>query len=165
MLYFCYIIGYCHQLYLHIVGNLKLNTMRIYKKQFITDLDSSLFLNGEIIITKSDNLIFSFELNKFEGNVRGKDENLQPINLANYTGLALFRTLGEAVSFANYYESGTYNYEYYVQKINPDLKQGGRNTNPDIDVMGDLAWQLCTVYDNYSIYKRINVSGVKWGEN
>ena len=136
--------------------------MRVYKKQFIDGLNISSFLQGEIIITKSNDSIFPFELNKFEGNFKNK--KLQDTGLPDFTVLALFRTLSEAVSFANYYETGAYNYEYYVQKIGSDLEEGGRNSNPDIDVMGDLAWQLCTVHDNYSIYKRINMGGVNYKE-
>ena len=53
--------------------------------------------------------------------------------------------------------NSTPSFEYFTQ-IQEIPKEGGKNINPDMELMGTLGWELCGIHQGAYIYKRRTVN-------
>lgn len=150
-------------MYTYIVGSLKTYTMQVYKKKFIEDLENKKLIIGEVYVIKSKDENYSFEVTNYEGEYLSPERNPNervPIALKRWRTLGVFLTLDVAISFAMFYGDSVHNYEYFFQrqKEGEAMNEGGRDSNPNIDAMGDLGWELCVVSQGMFIYKRVKIN-------
>lgn len=107
---------------------------------------------NESIITKGDS-----DRTKFTVHV--KENHSTASSGISWHYMAGFVNLKRATSYALFCEERKHKYEYFTQYQETDIQEGGTGSNPQLDVMGELGWQLSSIVDkNYFIYKRIKVS-------
>lgn len=72
-------------------------------------------------------------------------------NSKNYKLLGTFPSLKLAIGYTNYIKDSLHSYEYYVNK--PKVT-GDTVYMTNLEMLGQLCWELCAVSNGYHIYKR-----------
>lgn len=131
--------------------------MKIFKKKAWCDLNDQEF--KDILYNETFVCCKKGDKHKFEVWVKEKTWNQKGEEISSngtYSPLGIFHNLKQAIAYAQFYEGAVYKYEYYIQKQEKAEKEGPGGSN--MQVMGDLGWELCAIDGRDFYYKRIKIN-------